>query len=105
VLDQDKIRLSASVSIQLLDKYAGEEAEVRALKRQLRDLLGRARDGLITTAIAWDDIPSDGRMFLEGPLDKYPDLEEAYSQFCVLIADKEAFVAEVMKGIPPDSQA
>ena len=99
-MDQEEIRQAALRLGALLSTYASNNGEARALKRALAGLLDQAQSGRITVPLRWENIPGS-YVFMEGSLSDCPDLENAYARFRILVTDKEAFVAEVMKGMKP----
>jgi hypothetical protein len=71
---------------QALDAHAHSDTEVRLLRQELAALIHQAKAGLVRAPIEWRDVPG-ARLFTEGGLRKYRDLEQAFADFRLEITD------------------
>ncbi len=87
-MDQTKLQGTAAELRRVLMLHAGEDHAVDVLHEMLRPMLASAEAGEITCPVPWVDVPGD-RPFLEGDYAEFPDVEDAYSRFKLLVTGSE----------------
>lgn len=84
-MDQQKIKQLAEELESIAHKYLSD-SNVNNLLNALKELLSKAKTGLITDVI--DHVPGE-IYFQEGELSKYSDLEIAYSKFKLTLVTED----------------
>jgi hypothetical protein len=97
-LDVAPLRDAALALRHTMDRYVAIDPEVRALDDELRSIVAAAANGQVVTAMDRSEIPG-GRRFLDGKLNEYADLEEAYAKFCTQISGTASLVERLMSGL------
>lgn len=87
-MDHATLQATAAELHGLLVQHAGEDHAIDTLHEMLRPMLLAAEAGQITTPVPWVDVPGD-RPFLEGDYAAFPDVEDAYSRFKLLVTGSE----------------
>lgn len=87
-MDKFLISKSAEALRKLLDHYSEVDEEAAKLKIALKNILENEKNGEITSALKWNEIP--GKFyFTEGNLRNYQDLEDAYADFKIEVTGGE----------------
>ena len=79
-MNSNLVKKYAEVLEKQLSKYSKMDSEAQKLSASLDELISKAKNRQIYSPIEYQKVPG-GYWFNEGNLRKYPELEEAYSEF------------------------
>lgn len=82
------LKQRASELKEIGERYASENGEAKKFLNLMMSLIDQAISEKISAPLTWSDIPG-ALYFSEGTLQKFPELENAYSKFCIELTGGE----------------
>lgn len=101
-MNKELLRTKAIKLEGFLSSYSKREAEASELFQMLSILIEDAKSMSVNDPMEWRDIPG-GRLFSEGGLCAFSDLEQAFSEFRIEMTGGESPALKRLRDRRPDS--
>lgn len=88
-MNQILLKRKAEALLVALRQHASSDSGVHALLVALSPLLDSSMKGEVHSPVEWRDVPG-GRLFIDGSLEEFGDIEEAYAQFKIEVTGGES---------------